>query len=180
MKIAIDIGHCSTGDRGAVSACGLSEHDYWAKHAGIIGKALRARSHRVKIFRREDHNRLIARECDAINDWDADIVVSLHLNSADTPSAHGHEIIHHPGSHEGSTLAAAINTSLCALGYTADRGIKIPMENRGNAFLARCYAPAVIIEAGFLSNPGDVAALTHKAPDIAKAIAEGIHRYAVA
>lgn len=177
MKIAIDIGHCSTGDRGAVSACGLSEHAYWAANAGQIKKALEKLRHSVKIFRREDYNRLVSRECQAINEWEADIAVSLHLNSSDNTGACGHEVIHHPASKRGARLASCINGKLAAIGYTADRGTKPPFQNRGNAYLSNCHAPAVIIEAGFLSSAQDTAALKENAVRISLAIAEGIDTF---
>lgn len=177
MRIALDIGHCSTGDRGSVSACKLAEHDYWAANVPTIKKALETLGHTVKIFRREDHGRLVSRECKAINEWKADVAVSLHLNSADRKSATGHEVIYYPGSSRGLALAKSINSSLAALGYTLNRGPRTPFENRGDTFLSKCRAPAVIVEAGFLSNEQEVSALKTLKNDIALAVARGVNDF---
>lgn len=179
MKIALDIGHCSTGDEGAVSACGLSEHAYWALHVRAIKKNLEGQGHTVRIFRREDYGRLVSRECVAINEWGAHVAVSLHLNSSDNKSARGHEVIHHPGSKNGIRLATMINLEMANVRYTLDRGIKPPFQNRGNAYLSGCKAPAVIIEAGFLSSPTDTVVLKSHAAQITDAIAKGIHSYSL-
>lgn len=40
MKVALDIGHCSTGDQGAVSRDGLAEHPFWAQYTPAITKEL--------------------------------------------------------------------------------------------------------------------------------------------
>lgn len=86
MKVALDIGHCSTGDQGAVSRDGLAEHPFWAQYTPAITKELQKMGHQVRVFRREDYSRSIKNECVAINAWGADVAVSLHLNSADSPT----------------------------------------------------------------------------------------------
>ena len=89
MKVALDIGHCSTGDQGAVSRDGLAEHPFWAQYTPAITKELQKMGHQVRVFRREDYSRSIKNECVAINAWGADVAVSLHLNSADSPACKG-------------------------------------------------------------------------------------------
>lgn len=177
MKIALDIGHTSGRDQGAVSSCGLSEHAYWSTHAPLITQELERLGHTVKIFRREDHGGSVAAECRAVNTWNADAAISLHLNSADNKTATGHEVIYHQGSSRGKALAQAINDHLDNVPGLKHRNIRTPFSGRGDTWLSNTRCPAVIVEAGFLSNPEDVAVLKAQAARICRLIATGINLY---
>lgn len=180
MKVALDIGHCSTGDQGAVSREGLAEHPFWAGHAPAIVLTLERLGHQVRIFRREDYSKSIKNECLAINRWGAEVAVSLHLNSADNPDCKGgHEVVHYDGSGKGMALAKAIDSQLDLIADLADRNIRTPYANRGEVFLQGTVCPAVIVEGAFLSVTGDVEFLTQKGEVLAQAVAHGIHAYAV-
>lgn len=179
MKIALDIGHQLTGDRGAVSADGLSENAYWTEHhLYIVAELTRIReATELKIFRRDDYGNSVAKECAAINEWGADLAISLHLNSSDNPSANGQEIIHYPGSSRGKALAATLNKRIDYLQLLTNRGIKPPYNGRGNTWLSKTKCPAVILELGFLSHAGDLHILRKYGPDLSRAIAHGIIYY---
>lgn len=177
MKIAIDIGHTSGRDQGAVSACGLSEHVYWSGLAHIIIYELEKAGHQAKIYRREDHGGSVSAECRAINSWNADIAVSLHLNSSDNTKAGGHEVIYHGNSGKGKSLAGTINESLNDVSGLKDRKIRTPFAGRGDTWLSATKCPAVIVEAGFLSNPEDVSILKSSGHQIASLVARGIGEY---
>lgn len=175
MKIALDIGHQFTGDRGAVSKDGLSENAYWTEHYPKIVNALRnyLPTAQIRVFRRDNYGNSVSKECAAINAWGADVAVSLHLNSA-SETATGHEVLYFPGSEKGKDLAGQINICLHNLKILKDRGRKTPFEGRGNTWLSKTSCPAVIVEAAFLSNPNDVKILRTYADDICVAIAQGI------
>lgn len=178
MKIAIDIGHKSWGDKGATSPCGIAEHPYWASHVAIISDSLIARGHAVKIYRREDYGDSITKECQAINRWGADVAISLHLNSADSPSCQGgHEVVHYDGSICGERLARCIDAQFDAFEDLSDRNIRTPWDGRGDTFLRATKMPAVIVEPAFLSVKSDVAILKTRGDDIAESIARGVHAY---
>lgn len=179
MRVALDIGHQLIGDRGAVSARGLSENQYWTDNIRTIVDALASQGQAtaVKIFRRDDYGNSVSRECEAINKWGAGLAVSLHLNSADSPTATGHEAIHYPGSKQGIILARLINEQVASLNILRNRGIKEPYEGRGNTWLSKTICPAIILEAGFLSNPSDEDILLYYAARISSAIAAGITQY---
>ena len=180
MKIALDIGHCSTGDRGAVSRDGLAEHDFWKEHAPTIVKMLERLGHQVRIFRREDYSRRVANECIAINAWGADVAVSLHLNDSNNPTCKGgHEMIHYDGSRKGKALAKAIDAQFDLIAQLADRNTRTPYKGRGETFLSKTACPAVIVEAAFLSVAGDVNYLRTKGEVLAAAVAHGIHAWSV-
>lgn len=179
MKIALDIGHQLKGDRGAVSQDGLSENAYWTDHYPKIVNALQTYLPKaeVRVFRRDNYGNSVSRECAAINAWGADIAVSLHLNSADSPTATGHEVIHYPGSKQGIILAHLINKQIASLNILRNRGVKGPYEGRGNTWLSKTRCPAIILEAGFLSHGGDLHILRKYNGGISRAIARGIITY---
>lgn len=178
MKVALDIGHCSTGDQGAVSRDGLAEHAFWAEYAPFIVAELVKLGHEVRVFRREDFGRRISQECVGINAWGADVAVSLHLNSADSPACKGgHEVVHYDGSKKGIALARAIDAQFDLIAELEDRNIRLPYRNRGDVFLQGTVCPAVIVEGAFLSVDGDVKFLRSKGEVLAKAVALGIHGY---
>ena len=180
MKVALDIGHCSTGDQGAVSHDGLAEHPFWAQYTPAIVRELEKLGHQVRVFRREDYSRSIKNECVAINAWGADVAVSLHLNSADSPTCKGgHEVVHYDGSKKGIALAKAIDAQFDLIAELADRNIRTPYANRGDVFLQGTVCPAVIVEGAFLSVDSDVEFLHEKGEVLAQAVAHGIHAYAV-
>lgn len=177
MKIALDIGHTSGRDQGAVSLCGLTEHMYWKRHVHIIKKILEQHFFNVNIYRREDYGDSISAECRAVNTWGANAAVSLHLNSSDNITATGHEVIHYGGSRNGASLARSINEQLNFIPELRDRNIRTPFSGRGNTWLTVTKCPAVIVEAGFLSNPDDVKILKEKGFEIASFIATGVIDY---
>lgn len=177
MKIAIDIGHTSGRDQGAVSACGLSEHTYWSSLVHIVKEELEQLGHTVGIYRREDHGNSVAAECRAVNAWEPDAAVSLHLNSSDNYRAGGHEVIHHKGSLRGKKLAEEINSQLDQVPGLRHRKVRTPFDGRGDTWLSNTRCPAVIVEAGFLSNPRDVAVLKKEGERISLLIAQGINHF---
>lgn len=179
MKIAIDIGHTSGRDQGAVSACGLSEHTYWSSLVHVIKEELEQLGHTVGIYRREDHGVSVAAECRAVNAWDPAAAVSLHLNSSDDPKAGGHEVIYHKGSRRGKILAEEINSRLYQVPGLRHRRIRTPFNGRGDTWLSHTRCPAVIVEAGFLSNTKDVAVLRKEGELISLLIAQGIHHFCI-
>lgn len=174
MKIALDIGHTSGRDQGAVSSCGLTEHMYWKSHIHIIKDILEQHGFQANIYRREDHSGSVSAECRAINTWGANAAISLHLNSSDNTKATGHEVIYHGGSRNGAALARSINDQLNFISELRDRNIRTPFSGRGNTWLTATKCPAVIVEAGFLSNPDDVKILKERGSEIASLIATGI------
>ena len=176
-RVALDIGHTSLADQGAVSRDGLSEHAYWARFAPVIQRKLEELGHRARLFRREDYGASVAMECAAVNEWQADAAVSLHLNSSDNSSAGGHELICLQGALRGRQLAECVDRRLDDLGCLRDRNIRTPYQGRGETWLSHTRAPAVIVEAGFLSNAEDTEVLKQQGEYMAELIAMGIHDF---
>lgn len=94
----------------------------------------------------------LKQRCERANLTKAKLFLSLHCNYAGDSSAKGIETWHYTGSLASRVFATKIQGKLAGLNYTRDRGIK---DNISFYVLKHTRMPAVIVELGFLSNPGD-------------------------
>jgi N-acetylmuramoyl-L-alanine amidase len=204
--IVIDPGH-GGGDPGSENrAAKLTEKTLTLDLARRPRRALKQRGYRVALTRETD-TRLgshqladLQQRARLANRLGADVFVSLHFNSLPAePAVGGVETYMltpagqrstaafrrtatdgdaFPGNHHGhwnTVLGAAVHERLVAdLGAT-DRGLK----RARFAVLRSVECPAILVEAGFLTNPTEARKLGTAAyrQDIAEAIGAGIDRY---
>lgn len=84
-----------------------------------------------------------------IEQANADIVISIHMNSFVSASSKGAQVFYDSNNEVGKQMAIAIQTQL-------NNGLDGPKKSAsaGDYYLVKCTtAPAVIVECGFLSNP---------------------------
>lgn len=109
------------------------------------------------------------------------LFLSLHANSSPTTRAKGAEIFYYENAGSRSP-SAAFARSLSAH-YKLPSGSRVMSENFGVLRCQRESTPAVLLELGYLSNPGDRAILKNalhdegRAEKIADMIADGISAY---
>ena len=104
------------------------------------------------------------------NSWDADIFVSLHVNSAENARASGNEVLTYgPGARVANALAEDILEQMTLTTGLRNRGI---VYRPGLYVLKETEMHAVLVEMGFISNPYD-AELLVGSPDL---FATGIYR----
>lgn len=104
------------------------------------------------------------------NEWGADIFLSLHTNAAVNSSANGSEaLIYSTTSKTANDLATDILDELTALTGLRNRGV---IERPGLYVLRRTNMPAILVELGFITNPGDAYLMANE-PDL---FAMGIYR----
>ncbi len=104
------------------------------------------------------------------NAWGADVFISLHTNAAINPGANGAEaLIYSRNSEVSYELAEDILREMTLVTGIRNRGI---VERPGLYVLRRTNMPAVLVEMGFITNPGD-AELMVNSPDL---FALGIYR----
>ena len=104
------------------------------------------------------------------NAWDADVFISLHTNAAINPAANGAEaLIYSRNSEVSYELAEDILEEMTLVTGVRNRGV---IERPGLYVLRRTNMPAVLVEMGFITNPGD-AELMVNSPDL---FALGIYR----
>ena len=171
MKIVcIDPGHGGK-DPGATTKTGIDEKDIALTVALKVGALLAG--YEIVYTRDEDVYVGLSERALIANQAKADLFVSIHCNSVDDESAHGMEVYHYTHASEASKHAArAIYDKLLPVSGLRGRGVK----SKDLAVLRETKMPAVLIELGFVSNPGDRAKLTDSAwqDDAAKVIADGI------
>ena len=173
MKIiCIDPGHGGK-DPGATGG-GVQEKAVALNVARKIGAYLEARGCTVMFTRETDVFVELSDRARMANAAKADLYVSIHCNSVrDNARATGMEVYHYTRASEASKRAArVIYDKLLPVCGLRGRGVKA----KDLAVLRETKMPAVLIELGFVSNPGDRAKLTDSAwqDDAAKVIADGI------
>lgn len=181
MRIFINPGHAPDGnpDPGACNPnSGLRECDV-AKSVGEKAAAyLRAVGHEVIVLQSDSLEEIV----DAANNWPADMLVSLHCNSA-SPQAHGIEIFTTPGPTAADQLATAImnqasNTfpSLMVRADWSDGDV----DKEARFYVIRYTdAPAVLFEMPFISNDEEAALMATDSfqETMAAAVARGVTDY---
>ncbi|WP_239004833.1 N-acetylmuramoyl-L-alanine amidase family protein [Paenibacillus tepidiphilus] len=120
------------------------------------------------------HLRDLAQRKELAETLPANVVVSVHINWAKSPSKHGPLVLYRK---EGRSylLAQAIQDRLNGLYGTSEN----PREGRPFYLLNKITATTVIVEAGFISSPADRKKLcTPQGQEaLAEAIADGIAAY---
>lgn len=196
-RIVLDPGHGGR-DSGAVGKHS-EEKDIVLALAHRTQRQLQKHGYEVLLTRSDDQFIPLLKRSEKANRADADLFVSLHVNAVDNAGVRGIETfaLTPPGapSTYGSSRAATsangddfIRRSM-RLGYEIQRQLvgATQAKDRGLrradfAVLRETKAPAVLVEAGFITNRQEerqLASAEHQ-EQMAAAIAEGIRRYAKA
>jgi N-acetylmuramoyl-L-alanine amidase len=102
------------------------------------------------------------------------LFISIHVNYADAPSVRGTTLYYTKP--QDVPLAQALERSIIPLAGTQDDGVV-----KSNFYVTKhTTMPAVLIETGFISNPGDVQLLSDGSflQNVAAGIAAGVKAYA--
>lgn len=180
--VVLDAGHGMGNTRenlydpGAVSG-EFKEAEIVLSQAGKIKQILESRGYEVYLTRNNpSENVPLSARAEIAKKLNADVLVSLHCNSADK-SAYGQEI--YQGTDERSKLLAQYVQSelIKEIGKTG----KFKVNNRGiknrNLRVLNTNIPTILVESGFLSNDNDRVYLTDKVDDVETAITNGIDGY---
>lgn len=151
-KIYVDAGHGGT-DSGAVGVNGIKEKDINLAVAKYLKTELERQDFDVMMSRTSDITKKLGERTLEANKWGADIVVSIHCNAFDDPSAHGTETYVYQYGFKSSMLANAVQINLALTLGTKNRGVK-----EGNLAMVRdTVAPAILVELAFITNKTDCA-----------------------
>lgn len=160
--IAIDAGHGGS-DPGASGKINgrtvINEKDLNLDIALRLHQLLDYAGANVVLLRDKDVSMALYSRPEAANSMNADLLVSIHNNSATSSAANGAEVLYYDkvGTEQygikSKDLAACINNELIKELSLKNRGIK---NSPHLAVLNKSLMPAVIIEGGFLSNQGDL------------------------
>ena len=183
--VLIDAGHGGV-DPGAVGKISL-EKDITlniSKHLQILiqqagGKPVMVREADVDLGtsqglakrKRED----LAQRIQMAKDAQADVYLSIHVNSSPNHSLTGPQVFYHEGSPEGKILAMAIQAELNNVAGTK----RVAKADQDLFILRKAEQAAVTVEVGFLSNPQEEQKLNE--PDyqhqLSVAIYQGLSEY---
>lgn len=191
--VVLDPGHGGK-DQGTHMPSGAEEKDI------VLDIAKRARVHlanagvKVYLTRHNDRYLELTERCAKASDWNADLFISIHVNSAGNPEARGPEtfVLTAPGYYSTSDggdeppdreryKGHQFNGANLLLGYHVQRAVldKTEATDRGIrharfVVLREAPCPAALVECGFLTHPEEGGLLQD--PAYREKLAQGITR----
>ncbi len=181
-KIYIDQGHNPQNPNAGAEGNGLLEQDITYRIGQELAALLRAdpnfearlsRPTAETILGTSNSTSLQARVRDA-NEWGADYFISLHTNASSNSQANGIEAFAYSEPSRAFSLGEDILDELSDITGLNNRGMKV---RPGLYVLRRTAMPSVLVELGFITNPGD-ATLMNGSPELfARGIYNGILEY---
>lgn len=188
-SIMLDAGHGGP-DGGAVSRSGAIEKDLnlaivlylrdYLQQAGAVVNLTREGDYDLaqpdtKGYSRRKTEDLLKR-ADRIEEQQADLTLSIHMNSIPSPKWSGAQTFYYSGNAEGKRLADDIQTEIRAALENTDR---IAKTNDTVYLLKTSKMPTALVEVGFLSHPGESRLLADESyqKKVAAAVYRGILSY---
>lgn len=182
IKIYIDQGHNPVNPNAGAEGNGLREQDVVYTIGQSLATLLRqSGNYEVRLSRPTPGTQIGTSNASSLrirteeaNSWGADYFISLHTNASSQSSASGTEGLVYANGTPAARLAEDIVNNMTAITGLPNRGVK---TRPGLYVLKKTSMPAVLIELGFITNPGD-AALMNGRPDLfARGIYNGIVDY---
>ena len=187
MVVAIDSGHGGI-DPGKIGVGGIYEKDINLAIAVRLKKLLEqsgitvimTRSDDSGLYDDNDTNKKAAdmkKRCSIINESKADVAISIHQNSYVSESSKGAQVFYYKKSEEGKKLAGIIQRYMLEKVDSSNK--RVEKADSTYYMLLHTSVPTVIVECGFLSNPGEADKLNNDSyqQKIAHAIHGGVIEY---
>jgi len=146
--VVIDAGHGGY-DRGGIPGQRIAEKTMTLDVAQRLKGVLNAKGYRVVMTRDSDVFVPLPTRVAIANSYRDAIFVCIHFNSAKRVGADGIETYFY--SHDSLPLASAVHYFVASGAPTPNRGVR----RRGFYVLRKTKIPAVLVECGFLTNPGE-------------------------
>lgn len=181
-KIYIDQGHNPSGFNTGAEGNGLREQDVTYEVGRRLAALLRrsgnwdvrlSRNTPDEVLGSSNASSLRTRVNEA-NSWGADYFISVHTNGSTDPSARGVEAYAYSRPSRAFNLGEDIVDSLVEATGFPKRGMFV---RPGLYVLKRTTMPAVLVEIGFISNPGEAAVMRDNPELFARGIYNGIVEY---
>lgn len=190
LKVVVDAGH-GLPDGGAVGVGGTVEQEINLKIAQKLEEVLSAKSIDVIMTRNGDsgiwdeesttirekkvtdmYNRLAI-----MKKSHADLFISIHMNSYPSSSASGLRIFYSKKYEDIKPLAENIQVRMSDI--TGAKTSVVKAADSGLFLMKNAPVPAILVECGFLSNPGDEKKLSSEdyQARLAWAIADAVEKY---
>ncbi|NEU32512.1 N-acetylmuramoyl-L-alanine amidase CwlD [bacterium LRH843] len=187
--IVIDPGHGGM-DGGAVSKSGLLEKDLSLEIGERLRDYLQGSGALVLMTREDDHDLAgkgtervrsrkeedLKRRVDLVNHSDADLFISIHMNAIPSPRWSGAQTFYNRAIPENEAIAKFVQDQIRE---NLENTTRLAMPIHNIYLLKHAEIPGILVEAGFLSNPGEAALLeTDKYQEkVAASIYQGVMRY---
>ncbi|MFD1178961.1 N-acetylmuramoyl-L-alanine amidase CwlD [Paenibacillus puldeungensis] len=188
--IALDAGHGGP-DGGAVSQQGLIEKDINLTVSLYLRDYLQQAGAVVVMTREEDKDLAdegtrgyskrktedLKRRVRFVQEKQANLLVSIHMNSIPSPRWKGAQTFYYPNHQDSVNLADLVQEELKRNLENTDRVAK--PSDKTVYLLESLHLPAILVEVGFLSNPGEAELLGSESYQrkVAASIYQGILRY---
>ena len=188
--IALDAGH-GGADGGAVSRDGVIEKDLnlaivlylrdYLQQAGALVLLTREGDYDLALPETKGYSRRktedLLRRADQVSQRQADLALSIHMNSMPSPRWSGAQTFYSAGNSEGKRLAADIQAELRSmLGNTQ----RVAKQADTVYLLKTLKMPTALVEVGFLSHPAEANLLADEEYQrkVAASIYRGILKFA--
>lgn len=179
--VVIDAGHGGPDHGAKARQPYCEEKRITLQTARLVKKYLSQLGYHVIMTRSTDDFISLDKRVEVANKAGSELFVSIHFNSCRNPTAKGIEVyfcdaVGFPAKTTSSRrLATLVLTQLIRRTHAVSRGVK-----KQNFYVIReTKMPAILVEAGFISNPQERAQL--KDPEhvdqIARAVADGVDQY---
>lgn len=182
IKVYIDQGHNPNSPNTGAEWYGLREQDITYK----VGQELYTRlsadpNFEARLSRPTPETQLgtsnatsLSTRTSQANSWGADLFLSIHTNASLDTSANGSEGLVYSSPSVAANIARDILSYMTrAVGFR-NRGV---IERPGLYVLRYTRMPAVLVEIGFLSNPGEAAFMNENPGLFAEGIYQGLKAY---
>ncbi len=180
-KIFIDQGHNPVNPNAGAEGNGYREQDLVFEIGRRLALILEANGFDVRLSRPTRETQLgtsvsssLAARVNNANEWDADYFVSLHTNASVNPQANGAEVLVYSTNSPAYELAKSVLEQLTLSTGVRSRGV---VARPGLYVLRRTEMPAILVEMGFITNPGDAELMANSPELFARGIADGIIDY---
>lgn len=180
-KIYIDQGHNPVNPNAGAEGNGLREQDVVYEVGVRLARILRNAGYETRLSRPTPQTQLgtsnassLAARVNEANSWGADYFISLHTNASGVSAASGSEAYVYRLGSAASALAEDILNGITNYTGLWDRGV---FARPSLYVLRKTSMPAVLVELGFITNPGDAALLSTQPELFARGIAQGIFDY---
>ncbi|MDD6981069.1 MAG: N-acetylmuramoyl-L-alanine amidase [Clostridia bacterium] len=177
IRVYIDQGHNPVSPNTGAEGNGITEQEVTYEVGRLLYERMsRDPNYAVRLSRPTPETQLgtsnatsLQARVDGAIDFGADLFLSIHTNASLDSSASGSEALVYAVNSTAGRIGESILRSMTALTGLRNRGV---IARPGLYVLRKTPMPAVLVELGFISNPGD-AALMRDDPGL---FAEGIYR----
>lgn len=175
-KIVIDAGHGGGAPGNVTKSPLVHEKTLNMQVVTLLKSKLESAGYEVMLTRDGDYDVSLKDRYNNSNEWDADLFISIHHNSAGANAApSGIETLHY-NSRDNKEIATYIQDELIRNTGAKNRGTKVRTDL---AVLNGTKMPAVLVELGFMTNASELAKNMDSTYQntLAESILAGVNKY---